>query len=81
MDCGVIFVKWNILFKIYKMKKFSLIIGLIILSSCKTSKSNCDAYSDSYLIRTDSTIVKVYHCHIEEENYCQYSVDTFFLKK
>jgi hypothetical protein len=63
------------------MKKFSLIIGLIILSSCKTSKSNCDAYSDSYLIRTDSTIVKVYHCHIEEENYCQYSVDTFFLKK
>ena len=39
------------------MKKFSLIIGLILLSSCKTSKTNCDAYS--------SYEIKVEHCHIE----------------
>ncbi len=64
------------------MKKISLIIGLILLTSCKTSKhTDCDAYSDTYLIREDSMIVKVYHCHIEEENYCQYSVDTMLLTK
>ena len=36
---------------------------------------------NTYLIKSDSTIVKVDHCHIEEENYCYYSVDTIFSKK
>ena len=57
------------------MKKISLIIGLIVLSSCKTSKTDCDAYG-SYELKKDSTIVKIEHCHIEEEQYCFYSVDT-----
>ena len=57
------------------MKKISLIIGLIALSSCKTSKTDCDAYG-SYTLKKDSTIVKIEHCHIEEEQYCFYSVDT-----
>ncbi len=56
-----------------KMKKFSLIIGLVLLSSCKTSKTNCDAYS--------SYEIKVEHCHIEEESYCYYTVDTIHLTK
>ena len=55
------------------MKKFSLIIGLVLLSSCKTSKTNCDAYS--------SYEIKVEHCHIEEESYCYYTVDTIRLTK
>ena len=55
------------------MKKISLIIGLLLFTSCKTSKSNCDKYS-SYEIRIE-------HCHIEKENYCFYSVDTIFFKK
>ena len=62
------------------MKKFSLIIGLLVLVSCKTSKhSGCDAYGNTYLIRKDSMIVKVDHCHIEKEHYCHYNVDTFYL--
>ena len=54
------------------MKKFSLIIGLIILTSCKTTKTSCDAYSYE---------IKVEHCHIDEENYCFYSVDTVRITK
>ena len=54
------------------MKKFSLIVGLILLTGCKTSKTSCDAYSYE---------IKVEHCHIDEESYCYYSVDTIFLKK
>jgi hypothetical protein len=54
------------------MKKISLIIGVILLASCKTSKSNCDAYSYE---------IKVEHCHIDEELYCFYSVDTIRLTK
>jgi hypothetical protein len=54
------------------MKKFSLIIGLILLSSCKTPKTNCDAYSYE---------IKVEHCHIDEESYCYYSIDTIRLTK
>ena len=54
------------------MKKFGLIVGLILLAGCKTSKTNCDAYSYEN---------KVEHCHIDEESYCFYSVDTIFLKK
>jgi hypothetical protein len=54
------------------MKKFGLIVGFILLTGCKTSKTNCDAYS--YEIKVD-------HCHIEEESYCYYSVDTIHLTK
>jgi hypothetical protein len=62
----------SLLFKIYKMNKFSLIIGLIVLTGCKTSKIDCDAYSYE---------IKVEHCHIEEENYCYYTIDTIRLTK
>jgi hypothetical protein len=54
------------------MKKFIIILGLVLLSSCKTSKTSCDAYSYE---------IKVEHCHIEEESYCYYSVDTIHLTK
>ena len=64
------------------MKKFSFIVGLLLLTGCKTSKhADCDAYSDTYLIRKDSMIVKVEHCHIEEEHYCHYNIDTILLTK
>ena len=63
------------------MKKLIYSLGLIvILMSCKTSKANCDAYS-SYKIQKDSTIVKVEHCHIEQEQYCFYLIDTIQLTK
>jgi hypothetical protein len=54
------------------MKKLILIVGIILLTSCKTSKTSCDAYSYE---------IKVEHCHIEEESYCYYSVDTINLTK
>jgi hypothetical protein len=57
------------------MKKFSLIVGLLLLTSCKSSKSGCDAYG-SNTMKSDSIKIKVEHCHIEEENYCYYSIDT-----
>ena len=62
------------------MKKISLIIGLIVLTSCKTSKTNCDAYG-SYEIQNGPTIIKADHCHIESEQYCFYSIDTIHLTK
>ena len=56
------------------MKKFSLIIGLVILVSCKSTKhTDCDAYGYN--------TIKVEHCHIEEESYCYYTVDTIRLTK
>ena len=67
--------------KIYLMVLLTTIIISAILSSCKSSKSGCDAYGDSRVIDNDSMIVKVEHCHIEKENYCFYSVDTIFSKK
>jgi hypothetical protein len=63
------------------MKKFSLILGLILLTGCKTSKTNCDAYGNAYFIRTDSMIVVVDHCHDEKNNYCYYNLDTIRLTK
>jgi hypothetical protein len=60
------------------MKKFSLIVGLLLLTSCKSSKSGCDAYGNN-IMKSDSINVKVEHCHIEEENYCYYSIDTIYL--
>jgi hypothetical protein len=57
------------------MRKFSLIVGLLLLISCKSSKSGCDAYG-SNIMKSDSIKIKVEHCHIEEENYCYYSIDT-----
>ncbi len=58
--------------KLNNMKKFSLILGLILLTGCKSSKQSCDAYSYE---------IKVEHCHIDEENYCYYTVDTIRLTK
>jgi len=63
------------------MKKFSLILGLVFLTSCKTSKTNCDAYGNAYFIRTDSMIVVVDHCHDEKNHYCYYNLDTIRLTK
>ena len=57
------------------MKKFSFIVGLFILVSCKSSKSGCDAYGNNTM-KGDSIKIKIEHCHIEEENYCYYSIDT-----
>lgn len=55
------------------MKKISLILGLFLFTSCKTSKhADCDAYSYE---------IKVEHCHIDEEQYCYYSIDTVRLMK
>lgn len=54
------------------MKKLILIVGLTLLTGCKTSKTNCDAYSYK---------IKVEHCHIDEESYCYYSIDTIRLTK
>jgi hypothetical protein len=54
------------------MKKFSLILGLILLTGCKSSKQSCDAYSYE---------IKVEHYHIDEESYCYYAVDTIRLTK
>ena len=53
---------------------FWLLVYLLMtmLSGCKTSKTSCDAYSYE---------IKVEHCHIDEENYCYYSVDTIRLTK
>jgi hypothetical protein len=67
--------------KIYLMVLLATIIISATLSSCKSSKSGCDAYGNSRVIDNDSMIVKVEHCHIEKENYCFYSVDTIFSKK
>jgi len=59
-----------------KMKKLIYLFGLVvILMSCKTSKAGCDAYS-SYDTQKDSTIVKVYSRHIENEQYSFYLKDT-----
>ena len=58
--------------KLNNMKKFSLILGLILLTGCKSSKQSCDAYSYE---------IKVEHCHIDEESYCYYAVDTIRLTK
>ena len=57
--------------KLNNMKKFLLLLPFFLLS-CKTSKTNCDAYSYE---------IKVEHCHIDEESYCYYSVDTIRLTK
>ena len=63
------------------MKKFSLILGLILLTGCKTSKTNCDAYGNENFIRTDSMIVVVDHCHDDKNHYCYYNLDTIRLTK
>jgi len=77
-------VLWDLedkIIKNIKMKKLIYSLGLVvILMSCKTSKSNCDAYG-SYEIQKGSTIIKVDHCHIEQEQYCFYSIDTIRLQK
>ena len=55
------------------MKKLIyLVISVTTLIGCKSTKNtDCDAYG-SYRI-------KVEHCHIDEEQYCYYSVDTIRL--
>lgn len=66
---------------IYLTIKLILIMVYVTLSSCKSSKSGCDAYGSNYELKTDSTIVKVQHCHIPKESYCYYTTDTIYLKK
>ena len=69
--------------KIYLVFIVSTILAIAtFLSGCKSSKhAGCDAYSDTYLIETDSMIVKVEHCHVTEKSYCSYSTDTIYSKK
>jgi len=52
-----------------------LIVMLIyfLLTSCKSTKSGCDAYGYN---TTKKNSIKIEHCHIEEEKYCYYSIDT-----
>ena len=51
----------------------SLIALATFLSGCKSSKhAGCDAYSYE---------IKVEHCHIDEKQYCFYSVDTIRVMK
>jgi len=59
----------------YTTIKLIVMYVYIILTSCKSSKSNCDAYGNNN-IKNDSIKIKVEHCHIEKENYCYYSIDT-----
>ena len=66
---------------IYASVKLTLMLTYLLLTSCKSTKSGCDAYGSNYENQKDSFIVKVDHCHIDSENYCYYSVDTIFLKK
>ena len=40
------------------MKKFSFIVGLFILVSCKSSKSGCDAYGNNTM-KGDSIKIKI----------------------
>ena len=44
-----------------------------LLTSCKSTKSGCDAYGYN---TTKKNSIKIEHCHIEEEKYCYYSIDT-----
>ena len=66
---------------IYASVKLALMLTYLLLTSCKSTKTGCDAYGSNYNIQKDSLVLKVNHCHIDSENYCYYSVDTFFLKK
>ena len=71
----------NKIIKNIKMKKLIYLFGIVvILMSCKTSTAGCDAYS-SYDTQKDSTIVKVYSRHIENEQYSLYSIETIQLTK
>jgi|688.fasta_scaffold354155_3 hypothetical protein len=56
-----------------------LVTGILLvtsLASCKSTKSGCDAYGS--LNERKNYTIKVEHCHIEEENYCYYTLDTIF---
>lgn len=64
--------------KYFNMKKL-LIIAPLLMIGCKSYQTRCDGYNDEYLIRSDSMIIKVEHCHIEKENYCHYNIDTMYL--
>jgi len=66
---------------IYAMLKISILITYVLLTGCKTSKDNCDAYGKIDQVSKDSITIQVEHCHIEEENYCFYSIDTIRLTK
>lgn len=63
------------------MKKFSLILGLVLFVSCKSTKPGCDSYGETRSIKTDSMIVNIEHYHLDEENYCFYKIDTIHLTK
>lgn len=55
-------------------------IIIMVLLSCRSKKNaGCDAYSE-YRISEDSTVVRVYHYHIEEQKKCYYKVETVQIK-
>ena len=66
---------------ILAMVKLLIIMTYVLLSGCKTSETNCDAYGHLGQVERDSIMIQVEHCHIEEENYCFYSIDTIRLNK
>ena len=66
--------------KILIKLNFLLLLFLIVLTSCRSTKNaGCDAYSE-YIISEDSTVVRVYHYHIEEQKKCYYKVETVEIK-
>jgi len=67
------------------MKKYSKILLAVVLSilifSCKSSKTSCDAYGDTFTLRKDSILVRINHQHVRNEQYCYYEIDTTLLTK
>lgn len=61
--------------------KITVFMVYLLLSSCKSTKSTCDAYGSNHKIKQDSIILNVEHCHIEDEKYCFYNIDTIHLTK
>lgn len=55
------------------------ILMFFSISSCKSTKSGCDAYGNTNEIK--SYTIKIEHCHIEKEKYCYYTLDTIIEKK
>lgn len=58
--------------------KLLLLLTYALLTSCKSTKSGCDAYGSTQNVKDNFTRVKIEHCHINEDNYCFYSIDTIF---
>lgn len=55
--------------------KLTIIFFLILLTSCRSKKNaGCDAYSD-YKMSNDSSYIRVYHYHIENQKKCYYKTE------